>query len=124
MDHRTPLDHTPLSHPALDPAMEAAMLEALEFKPHPAIPTDFAARMTLLAKSEPVRRPRARTHYGQTAAWLSLAVLTAVVVALAPATMSSATLNLTPLGVLEYLLLAQLIALALWLGTRTFPGTR
>lgn len=107
-----------------DPALYPALLEALESKPHPTIPTDFAARMGRLALSQPAPRPVTPSHYGLTAAWLSLAVLTVVVVALAPSTMSSGTLSLTPMATLEYVLLAQLLALALWLGTRTFPGTR
>jgi len=117
MQNDDPFDHNS------DPALYPAILEALESKPHPEVPIDFAARMALLTKTQPVSRPRAQTHYGQSAAWLCLMVLTAVVVALAPSTMSSG-LTITPLAILEYTLLAQLLALALWLGTRTFPGTR
>jgi hypothetical protein len=118
------MNHTDSTQQTIDPALYPALLEALESKPHPSIPTDFAARMAQRARTEPVPRPRTRTHYGQTAAWLSLIVLTAVVVALAPTTISTGALTITPLAAVEYVLLAQLLALALWLGTRTFPGTR
>ena len=113
----------PMNHDA-DPALYPAMLEALECKPAVTIPADFATRMARMAQAQPVKRPRHRTHYGQAAAWVSLLVLAVVVVVLSPATMTSEPLNLTPIAAIEYLLIAQLLALALWLGTRSFPGTR
>jgi hypothetical protein len=112
----------PMNHDT-DPALYPAMLEALEARPVVTIPADFATRMARMAQAQPVKRPRPRTHYGQAAAWVSLLVLAVVVVVLSPA-MTSGPLSLTPIAAIEYLLIAQLLALALWLGTRSFPGTR
>jgi hypothetical protein len=107
-----------------DPALFPAMLAALEVKPDPPIPADFAARMARLAHAQPVRRPRIQTHYGRAAGWVSLLVLAVVIAVLSPVTMAADTMRLTPLAVVEYILIAQLLVLALWLGTRSFPGTR
>jgi hypothetical protein len=113
----------PMQHDA-DPALYPAMLEALEVKPNPAIPGDFAARMARMAQAQPVKRMQPQTHYGQAAAWISLLVLAVVVAVLSPATTAANPLSPTPLVLLEYILIAQMLALALWLGTRSFPGTR
>jgi hypothetical protein len=91
--------------------MDARLTRALERKPAVDVPADFAVRV---AQQVPlrgaVRLPTAR--YGPTAMRVGMAVL--VVVLVAVATRSSGQ---TVLGVmLEWILCAELVALAVWLG--------
>jgi hypothetical protein len=116
-------DQTGHTLPPLDQAMYQAILEALEAKPAPAIPADFAARIAALAQSQPPPRLARPTHYGQTAARACLIVLAIAILALTPATLTPGTLHLSPLVLVQALLITQLLALALWLGSRRFPGT-
>jgi hypothetical protein len=53
---------------------DAHLTAALERQPEIAVPADFAAR---LAVSLPAARPVRVTHYGRTAAYLCMAILTA-----------------------------------------------
>jgi hypothetical protein len=74
------------------------------------IPADFAQRV---AARVPARRPvtvRA-THYGRMAMWCSLLVLLVLLVAAATRGMQLAT-------VVEWVLFAQFLGLAVWLGVR------
>ncbi len=101
-----------LSQSAIDHATEhldQRIVRALETAPRPQIPANFAARV---ASQLPARPPVSLTptHYGQNAMLIG-AVLTliALLVLALPSTGHAA------FGLLESLLFAQFIALALWL---------
>jgi len=95
------------------PDFEAAITRALELRPEPVIPQDFAARVM---QSLPAQAPiRTRSHIGRTIGLIGGAILTAGLFALAPhttASFSSLTFDL------ELLLLAELGALGYWLTAR------
>ena len=112
------------------PDLERQILEALESRPAPAIPADFAARMALRTRDLspastslamlPTHQQRT-PHYGRSAAWASLVVLAAVTLYLSPG-LASQTHGFSPLLLIQSILLLQLLALGLWLGSRLFPG--
>jgi len=101
-----------LSQSAIDHATEhldQRIVRALETAPRPQIPADFAARV---ASRLPARRPVSLTptHYGQNAMLVGIGVTLVALVVLALHSTGHATF-----GLLESLLFAQFIALALWL---------
>jgi hypothetical protein len=110
--HNHPLDPDNLSQSAIDQATEhldQRIVRALETAPRPQIPADFAARV---AGDLPARRPVSLTptHYGQKATLAGMLFLLAALLILALTPMSHTTFVL-----LESLLSAQFIALAVWL---------
>ena len=100
-----------LSQSAMEPATEhldQRIVRALEAAPEPQIPGDFAAR---LASRLPAGRPVSLTptHYGKNAMLVGIALTLAALLVLARHTTGDAAF-----GLLESLLLAQFIALAVW----------
>jgi hypothetical protein len=106
-------------HPeeAFQNALDARLTLALETRPAVAAPEGFAARVASLA---PARRPvRLRcvlppTHYGQTAMVLCVWILAAAMLVLAAYNIGHTAIGLT----VEWLLCAQFVLLATWLGVR------
>jgi len=110
--HNQPVDPDNLSQSAIEQATEhldQRIVRALETAPKPQIPADFAARV---ANRLPARRPVSLTptHYGPKATLAGMLVTLAVLLILALRPMGHATF-----GLLESLLSAQFIALAVWL---------
>jgi hypothetical protein len=113
--HNQPLNPDNLSQSAIDHATEhrdrldQRIIRALETAPEPQIPADFAAR---IASQLPARRPASLTptHYGQNATLAGILVTLAALLILALKPTGHATS-----GLLESLLSAQFIALAVWL---------
>jgi hypothetical protein len=118
--HDNPLDHEDMSQAALGPELEHELecelkqldqriVRALETVPDPHISTDFAARV---ARQLPARRPVSLTptHYGQNAMLIGTVVTLCALLALAVHATGHASF-----GLLESLLFAQFIALAVWL---------
>jgi hypothetical protein len=109
--HNEPLNPDNLSHSAMEHATEhldQRIVRALETAPEPHIRADFAARV---ASQLPARRPVSLTptHYGQNATLAGMLVTLAALLALALKPAGHATF-----GLLESLLFAQFIALAVW----------
>jgi len=106
--HNEPLDHDNLSQSAME-HLDQRIVHALETAPALQIPADFAARV---ASRLPARRPVSLTptHYGQNAMLAGIVVILAALVVLAMHSTGHATF-----GLLESLLFAQFIALAVWL---------
>jgi hypothetical protein len=106
--HDEPLDHDNLSQSAME-HLDQRIVRALETAPEPQIPADFAARVASLL---PARRPVSLTptHYGQNAMLIGTVVTLAALLVLALHSTGHATL-----GLLQSLLFAQFIALAVWL---------
>jgi hypothetical protein len=100
------------------PDFEAAITRALELRPEPVIPADFAARVMHSLPAQTPARTRShigRLRLGRTAGLIGGAILTTGLFALAPhttASFSSLTFDL------ELLLLAELGALGYWLTVR------
>lgn len=69
--------------PAPD-SFEDRVQGALEQKPEPQIPVDFAARITARAVAQPLRRRRPTPQFGRLMALLSAVLATAALFALAP----------------------------------------
>jgi hypothetical protein len=110
--HDQPLNPDNLSQSATEHAAEhldKRIVRALETVPEPQIPADFAARV---ASQLPASRPLSLTptHYGQNALLIGTVVTLAALLVLA---LHSA--GHTTFGLLESLLSAQFIALAVWL---------
>jgi hypothetical protein len=100
------------SQSAIDHAAEhldQRIVRALETAPQPRIPANFAARV---ASQLPARRPASLTptHYGQNAMLIGTVVTLVALLVLALHSTGHATF-----GLLESLLSAQFIALAVWL---------
>jgi len=106
-----PLNPEDLSQSASESVMkqlDQRIVRTLETAPPPQIPADFAARV---ASQVPASRPVSLTptHYGRYAMLIGTVVTLAAVVMLAPQ-------STHPMfGLLEWLLFAQFIALAVWL---------
>ena len=109
--------------------LDAQIQKALEDHPALSIPLDFAARTALRAHALNPGSPgrpltltsRRAPHYGRNAAWVSLILLAAATLYLSPATLSP-THPFSPILIIQSILLLQLLALGLWLGSRLFPG--
>jgi hypothetical protein len=100
---RLELDHN------LDRDLDERLIRALETAPDLGIPADFAARV---ASRLPARGPASltATHYGKNAMLLGIVATLAVLLVLALHTTGHASF-----GLLESLLLAEFIALTVWL---------
>jgi hypothetical protein len=110
--HDKPLNPEDLSQSAsqIDTEnLDQRIVRALETVPQPRIPADFAARV---ANQLPASRPVSLTptHYGRYAMLIGTVVSLAALVILALHSTGPATF-----GLLESLLFAQFIALAVWL---------
>ncbi|HEX5285092.1 MAG TPA: hypothetical protein VFW30_13300 [Bryocella sp.] len=98
---------------------DARLTAALEHKPAPQIPPDFAAKVAALARSQPPRRRRMVPQFGSAIALLSLPVAALALFALAPHTAP----NFHSLSFdTELTLLAELAFIGWWI-SRTF-GSR
>jgi hypothetical protein len=118
--HDEPLTPGNLSHSAMEHVdyLDQRIVRALETSPEPQIPADFAARV---ASQLPARRPVSLTptHYGQKAVLAGIVVTLAALLILAlystalhsPAEHAAGH---AAFGLLESLLFAQFIALAVW----------
>ncbi len=92
---------------------EAAIVRALELRPEPVVPADFAARVMQSLPAQIVARPRRRV--GRTVALVAAIVLSLALFVIAPhAQPSFASLTFD----IEMLLLAQLGAIGYWLAAR------
>jgi hypothetical protein len=114
-DQRLNPQHPSSSEDLAAREFDQRLTRALEMVPEPAVPADFSARLAsrLPAKSPIPGRPAQTTHYGQSAIWISMVVLLAVLLASAH-TVSHSTFALT----LQWTLCAQFVLLAVWLSTR------
>ena len=104
-----------LVNKAADDELDLRILRALETAPNVEIPADFAARV---ANRLPVRRrpvSLTATHYGRNAVFLGMILSLVVLIALSLSNGSHATF-----GLAESLLLAQFIALTVWLSVRRY----
>jgi hypothetical protein len=98
---------------ALDPALLPRLDAALEYKPHPSIPVDFAARVASRAATLQQRGPVRPLHLGRNLVWASTVLLAMALFLLAPHTAPSFTsLRFDA----ELLLLLELGALGWWMG--------
>jgi hypothetical protein len=104
----------PVNQHDLSPAehLDQRLIRALETVPEPKVPTNFAARV---ASQLPAGRPVSLTptHYGHNAMLLSMVAALTALIALAPHATGHATFEL-----LEWLLFAQFIVLAVWFSVR------
>jgi hypothetical protein len=115
--HDNPVDQENLSQAAIEREVEQLdqrIVRTLETVPDLDIPADFAARV---ASRLPARRPVSLTptHYGQNAILIGMVVTLAALLALAMHTTGHVAF-----GLLESLLFAQFVALAVWLSVWRF----
>jgi hypothetical protein len=107
------------SNPAA--ALDRALTEALEQRPEIAVPAGFAARlMGRLADERPggSYRTRRRVSVGRTVGYVSAAATTVALAAVAIANPGALEAGKTIAFGLEMLLVAELLGVGLWLGTR------
>jgi hypothetical protein len=118
--HDEPLNQHDLSPAAIE-HLDQRILRALEAAPEPHIPADFAARV---ARQLPAKRPESLTptHYGR---WAMVIATVATLAALLVLALHSADYSAghPTFGVVESLLFAQFIALAVSLSVWR-PGLR
>ena len=110
--HDNLLDRESQSHAAAE-YLDQRIIRALEAAPTPHTPADFAAR---IARQLPAKRPESLTptHYGQRAVLIATFATLAALLILALYSADHVTGHLT-FGLVESLLFAQFIALAVWL---------
>lgn len=109
--HDQPLNQNNVSPAAteqLDQPLDQRIIRAIEAAPAPHIPVDFAARV---ASQLPAKRPTSLTptYYGQNAMLLAIVATLAALLVLALRTTGHATF-----GLLESILFAEFVALAVW----------
>ena len=98
---------------------EARVDRALERSPEVTLPADFAARV---ARSLPAKEPlpvQIRPVFGQTAGYLALAAMMVMLLVLARMHPEALEAGKGFVFVVELLLVAQLLAVGVWLGTRS-----
>ena len=110
--HDEQLDHDNSAAIEHEHYMNQRLTDALETLPRISIPAGFAARV---ASQLPAGRPVSLTptHYGQTAVLIGIFITLAALLFLARYTIGHASFDL-----LESLLLAQFVALAVWFSIR------
>jgi hypothetical protein len=110
--HDSPLDHENSSQTAAE-HLDQRIICALEAAPQPRIPVDFAARVV---SQLPAKRPESLTptHYGRWAMRIATVATLAALLILALHSAGHATGH-PAFGLVESLLFAQFIALAIWL---------
>lgn len=102
--------------PPQDQDFESRITTAIEHKPEPQIPADFAAKVAARAVAHPLRRRRYKPQFGRMIALLSAPLATLALFVLAPHTapdLKSLTFDT------EVVLLAELAFIGWWLA-RTF----
>ncbi len=111
--HDEPLNPDKLSQSAME-HLDQRIVRALETVPEPQIPADFATRV---ASRLPARLPVSLTptHYGQNAMLIGTVVSLVGLLVLALHSTALHSTGHATLGLLESLLFAQFIALAVWL---------
>ncbi len=97
---------------------EAAVIRALEHRPEIAIPEGFAARVARSAPPRATVRSAARPVFGRAAGYLAVATITLVLVLLTQAQPEALEAGRGFVFAVELLLVAQLLAVGLWLGTQ------
>jgi hypothetical protein len=97
-----------------DERLDRALVRALERRPQPAIPADFAARVAAIVPR--VKAPaRVRTmHYGRTAMVAAMIALLVALTAMAPRANPESLFGIA----MEYLLCAQFIGVGIWWAVR------
>ena len=98
---------------------EARVDRALERRPEITIPADFAARV---ARSLPAKEPlhaQIRPVFGQTAGYVALAAMMVVLLVLARIHPEAFEAGRGFVFAVELVLVAQLLAVGFWLGTRS-----
>jgi hypothetical protein len=104
--------------PPRDPSADARITAALEHKPEPQIPVDFAAKVAALASAQPLRRRRSTPRFGSLFALLTVPLAAIALFVLAPHTAPS----LHSVGFdAELVLLAELGFIGWWI-SRTFSS--
>ncbi len=93
-----------------------AAAETLERRPEIAVPEGFAARVAHAVPAKKLSRAATRPVFGRTAGYLAVVVMTAVLVVLTRMHPEALEAGRGFLFLLEVLLLAQLLAVGLWLG--------
>ncbi len=100
------------------PSLDARLIAALEHKPEPPIPADFAAKIAARAAAQPPRRRRMVPQFGSAIALFSAPVAAMALFALAPHTVA----NIHSLSFdTELVILAELAFIACWVN-RTFTS--
>ena len=104
-----------LTPPQAHAEMESRIDRAIERKPEPQIPADFAAKVAARAVAQPLRRRRYKPQFGPMIALLSAPIATLALFLLAP----HSAPNLKNLSFdAEVFLLAELAVIGWWI-TRT-----
>jgi hypothetical protein len=93
--------------------LDQRLVRALDAAPEIEIPADFAARVASRLPARPRPVSIATTHYGDKAIFIGILVTLFALVALTLPTAGRATF-----GLVESFLLAQFLALAVWLSIR------
>jgi len=104
--------------PPTGSAAESRITAALEQKPEPQIPLDFAARVAVRAAAQPMRRRRYKPQFGRTIALLSAPIAVLTLFVLAP----HAAPNLKSLSFdTEVVLLTELALIGWWIARTLNP---
>ncbi|QNI38206.1 hypothetical protein [Edaphobacter albus] len=102
-------------------ALDAQIQRELERMPDlsGAIPADFAARVAAKVPAKRVSPATTATHYGSRLVWVSLVVLSILLIVLAGESFVHSTIGIA----IEWTLCAQFLAIVIWLGTRRWRSS-
>jgi hypothetical protein len=111
--HDEPISHEDLSQSVME-HLDQRIVRVLEEVPELQVPADFAVRV---ASQLPARRPVSLTptHYGKNAMLIGTVVTLGALLVLALHSSALHSTGQAGFGLLEWLLFAQFIALAVWL---------
>ncbi|WP_263373788.1 hypothetical protein [Granulicella aggregans] len=97
---------------------ESALIAALERKPEIAMPADFQLRLRAVLANEPPRRSATRVSFARATAYVAAACMAVALIVLTMLYPEAIKVPESMTFILEVLIVAQLMAVGFWLGTR------
>jgi len=97
---------------------ESTLIAALERKPAIAVPADFHLRLRAVLANEPARRPVRRISFARSTAYVTAACMAVALIVLTMLYPEAIRVPESMIFILELLIVAQLMAVGFWLGTR------
>jgi hypothetical protein len=98
---------------------ESLLIAALERRPEIAVPADFQLRLRASLASEPARRLTKRVSFARATAYVAAVCMAVVLVVLTMLYPEAIKVPESMTFIVELLIVAQLMAVGLWLGTRS-----
>lgn len=98
---------------------ESTLIAALERKPKITVPADFHLRLRATLATEPTWRPARRPSFARVTAYVAAVCMAAALIVLTMLYPEAIKAPESMTFILELLIVAQLMAVGFWLGTRS-----